>query len=344
MIMVSPTEDEKGLEEEVSSTSQDTEQGTEVSSDSETSEEDSSTFDVVMKAIKPEDETEDDSSSEKEQSEDSEGNEKPEGDEEVSDEPNEEELKAWKPKTRKRFEQLQDRYRSATEEINTLKEQISKDQADAEQFRQYNSFLEENQLSKEEANTLFNIGALMKNDPFEALRVITPYYQSLMQVTGNILPQDLQQQVNEGYITKEHAFELSQARAGNAYLQNRQNQQQQVQQQPQATHQQQSNTIPNAIASWEKQWQSSDPDYNSKKDRVLERVELLLARAARENKLPKTEQEAVNLANEAKKFVENDLRQFAPKKSVTPVSGNSTPKSLPEAQNTADVIRRTVSS
>lgn len=59
-----------------------------------------------------------------------------------------------------------------------------------------------------------------------------------------------------------------------------------------------------AVASWEKNWSKSDPDYASKKDRVLDRLELMLKAAKIENKLPQTVEQAVVLAEKARKDVE----------------------------------------
>ena len=74
-----------------------------------------------------------------------------------------------------------------------------------------------------------------------------------------------------------------------------------------------------AIADWETNWSKSDPDYSLKKDRVLDRVELMLVRAQRENKLPQTVEAAVELANKAKTEVEAEYRK--PKRAVDSVDG-----------------------
>lgn len=347
--MDSPSEDE-GLKTEQdqqqpedSSTSDmsDTD-STENSSSSETSEEDLSTFDVVMNAIdgdkKSDDETESSSEEDDSDKSDDETEEKSEDEtkdkDDKSDEPSDEELKAWKPKTRKRFEDLQAKYRN-------VNERLEKAEVEAGQYRQFTEFLEGNRITQDEANNLFNIGALMKNDPVKALEVMTPYYNNLLQVTGNVLPADLQTQVSQGYITKQHALELSRLRAsGQTNMAIQQERQQHTRQQEIARQQQNTASMQTAIADWEKQWSTSDPDYSVKKDRVLERVELMLARANRDGKLPQTVDQAVELANKAKADVEAEYRQYRPKKAVRTVDGGSSSSSLPEPKDTKDVIRR----
>jgi hypothetical protein len=346
--MVSPANEEElkdQLKPGASSTS-DTDQDTADSSDPNPAEE-LSTFDVVMNAIKPEGE-EDGGSSEEDKSKKPEGEKKPEGKKDTDDEFEDfspEERKHLKKATTERFDKLKGLYRTSKEQVTTLSTQLEQANTEAGYYRKFVGFLDENRISQDEANQLFNIGALMKNDPLEALKLITPYYNDLLHITGNVLPPDLQQQVNQGYITKDRALELSRLRATGETEKQIRTERQTYQQQRDADRQrvEQVSSMQGAIASWEKDWSSSDPDYAKKKDRVLDRVELLLVRAQKNGTLPKTTDEAVKLANQAKTEVEADLRKMAPqRKQVRTVDGGSSGSSVPDAKNTADVIRRTL--
>jgi hypothetical protein len=312
------------------------------SSNSEKSEDEPSTFDVVMSAIDPESEDDDDTEGksdedDSEASEDqSEKDESKDEEDNSEDEPSEEELKGWKPKTRERFQKLQEKHRTVCEKLEVAEQ-------DASHYRQFVEFLDSNRITQDEANNLFNIGALMKNDPVKALEAITPYYQDLLKITGNILPEDLQQKVSEGYITKEHALELSRLRAAgqtNTVIQQDRTEHERRKEADQ--QKEQVSAMQNAIAVWEQKWSSSDPDYNSKKDRVLDRIELKLARASKNNSLPKTVQDAIDLANEAKAEVEKDMSLSVRKKEIDPVRGSGSNSSTPEPKNTTDVILRTL--
>ncbi len=340
--MVSPTKDQ--LQEDSSASDNlDNDISSEDTSASNPPEKEPSTFDVIMDAIKPEGEKdgEDDAESDKETSAKSEGDkskdEKPKDEEDESGEPSDDELKAWKPKTRKRFENLQSKYRSEKERADIA-------EVEAGHYRQFAEFLDKNGLDQEEANKLFNIGALMKNDPFRALQELTPYYNQLLEVTGHVLPPDLVQQVNAGYLTQANAVEISRARAKDRVAPVITQEQQQRQQQRDVRQQgQTAAAMQGAIASWEQKWSSSDPDYGVKKDRVLDRLELMLARAQRTNTLPRTVEQAVALADKARKEVENDLRQNKPRKPVSTVDGgNANASHLPEPKDTKDLIRRTL--
>ena len=324
---------------------------TEESSSLGESDSEESTFDVVKQAVKL-DEDEADGSSEEDNSDkedkSDESDKKDDEDESKLDEDSDDdeereltdkELKS-KEKTRKRFEQLQTKYRS-------IKEERVKVEQERDQYRgfydQYNGYLEKNNISSEEANKLFDIGALMKNDPQKALQAMTPYYNQLLQITGNVLPQDLKQQVEQGYITEQHARELSTQRATNANHQNRMEMQKQQYQQQEVQRQQELNTnIQSALANLERGWQSSDPDYKVKSTRIQERVKLMWYEASQKGQMPKSVDEAVGMAERAKKEVEKELKQFQPRKPINPVEGGGSSLTKPEPKNTLDVIRQTV--
>lgn len=338
-------EDQQNQED---SSPSDTDQEPADSSDPKLSEDDQSTFDVVMAAIEPDSEDEDKSSSEDDESEKSdEKSEDDEGKKDVSDDDFEdfspEERAKLKKATAERFDKLKGLYRETKEKVEELSGELKQANERAGYYDQFVSYLDENRISQNEANELFHIGALLKNDPEKALEFIAPYYNGLLQITGNILPPDLKQQVENGYITEQRALELSRLKASGQTKQAVE-QERQLHQQQREQGRQKENIVnmQSAISDWEKQWSSSDPDYAKKKDRVLDRVELLLVRAQKNNTLPKTVEDAVKLANQAKSEVENDLRQFKPRKQVSTVDGNSSTTNLPEPKNTKDVIRRTL--
>lgn len=351
--MVSPTDvedqDLKDQQKTGASSTSDTDQDTADSSDPNPADKEPSTFDVVMNVLKPEGEEEAGGSSEDDKAKKSEDDKKSKDDKDQVDDEFEdftpEERKQLKKQTAERFDKLKGLYRESRERVTQLTAEMEQATVEAGYYRKFVDFLDENRLSQDEANRLFHIGAMMKNDPVKALELITPYYNDLLHVTGHILPPDLQQQVKQGYITKEKALELSQLRAtGQTY---------QAIREERDTYQQQRNTnrqhgeqvasMQTAIADWERQWSTSDPDYAKKKDRVLDRVELLLVRAQKNGTLPKTTEEAVKLANQAKTEVESDLKRMNPqRKQVRTVDGGSSASNLPDPKNTADVIRRTL--
>lgn len=349
--MDSPTNEDQDPKLEDSSASEvmDTD-NTEDSSDSKTSEPETSTYDVVMNAINPEADKKDESESnsedeDKSDKEETEGETEDDTGKEISEDDFEdlspEARKHLKKETGERFDKLKGLYRVSKDQVTDLTTQLEQSEVGAGHYRQFNSFLETNRISSDEANELFSIGAHMKNDPAKALELLAPHYNNLLRVTGNILPADLKQQVDEGYITKQNALELSRSRANGQSTQAIK-QDQQDQQETQLVNQQQEqfNTITSAISGWEKQWSSSDLDYSVKKERVLDGVELALTRAQKNGNMPKTAQEAIELANNVKTQVEAELRSHRPKKPIDTVNGGKSSNSVPDAKTTLDVVRR----
>lgn len=344
---VSPTDneiiDDKTLEDSSSLDNQDV-KDTEGSSTLGESGSEESTFDVIKKAVELDAKENDGSSEEEEKSgeDEEDSTDKKDDESELEDNSTEEEIsddelkKLMKPKTRKRFEQLQTKYRET-------KESLEKYEQKAQSFDKFNTFLETNNISKDEANTLFDIGALMKKDPQRALEAMTPYYNQLLQLTGNVMPNELKQQVDQGYITEQAALDLSRQKALNEHYRNREVQQQQQRQQESQRQQQELNSnIQSGLANLERSWQQSDPDYKLKSTRIQERVKLMWYDASQKGQMPRSVDEALRMAETAKRDVERELRQFQPRKPINPVEGGGSSTTRPEPKTTFDVIKQTV--
>ena len=307
--------------------------------------------DAVRAALKPKEEQ---SSGSGEGEEDpaakpADGDKPKEGEEEDLGELTEEELKEYKPKTRRRFEKLDRENKALTAEKAALEPK-------ARGFEAIQNFATNANLSKDDVNTGFEVMRLMRNDPVKAYEVLTPIYQQLQALVGEVLPADLQQQVNEGKITAPHAKELSRLRATSGVntqtqRQNEERAQQQRNEEARQAGEKLQTDVGNAITKWDSDWKASDPDYSLKQSRVNEAIELELARAtalAREgkpNKLPRSVEEAVKLANEVKKRVEKEMRALLPKKNtpITPVHGNGVSNgSKPAARDLQEAVRLAV--
>ena len=268
-----------------------------------------------------------------------------EGEEEDLGELTEDELKSYKPKTRRRFEKL-DR------ENKDLQAQLANVTPEVEGFRKIQEFSKKANLNREDVNTGFEIMRLMKNDPVRAHAVLTPIFRQLEAMVGVVLPPDLQAQVTEGKITPQTAQELSRLRAtqhtSTAIQRDNQERTQREQQEQSVQNAQKLQVdVAKAITNWDSSWKASDPDYSLKKSRVDEAIELELTRAVvlakegKPNKLPKTVEEAVALANDVKKRVEKEMRQFIPKRTntITHVSGNGVNNgSKPQPKSVHDAV------
>ena len=256
-----------------------------------------------------------------------EGEKPKDGEGEDSAEATDDELK---PRTKRRIERLLREKKEAVEAaVAQLKPQ-------AEAFVKVQQFCHDAGLTKDEVNNGFEIMRLMKHDPLKALEALKPYYDSLLQVTGSILPEDLQQKVNQGLIDEETAREAARLRA---VANIREQQLTRVEQS--STAKQQTDlveSVAGAVSQWERNWEQSDPDYKTLQPYVMGDIELALRRG----QLPKDPQTAVQMVEEIKKRVVAKLGKFrGAKPAITPLQGgqqivtSAKPKTMVEALSQA---------
>jgi len=261
-------------------------------------------------------------------------------DEDLDGEVTDEELATYKPKTRKRVEQLLEQ-RNAYRELGSIDE-LKQFKSSHEHLQGLTSYMEDANLSTEEVNRGFDLMRAMKNDPVNALPVLEHYAAQLRGITGEELPSDLRDEVDSGRLTEEHARALSQARAREVLatrkveqVTHREAETQQAQEAAQSAQ-----VVQETVSTWERNWSESDPDYKAKQPRVMEKIELAIHR----NGPPETPQAAIELVEKCKGEVDSDLKQFVPKRhAVKPVTGGSAPKSAREPETTLDVIDQVLS-
>ena len=276
------------------------------------------------------------------------GDELEEG-EEGEDDLTKEEFSALKPKTQRRIEKLARQNTVLTTEVEQLRPK-------AQALEAFHRITANANLNKEDVNTIFHIGGLMKNDPVKAWEVLKPIVAQLQQIVGEVLPKDLSDQVTAGKLTPEAAKELSRLRASQNITVSTQQQNAERDKQTRAAQaaeatQNLQRDVGTAITKWENEWKASDPDYSLKSSRVNEAIELelnraiILAKEGKPNSLPKSVEEAVKMANDIKKRVEKEMRQLLPKRNtpLTHVTGNGvTNGSKPVPKNMNDVVRMAV--
>ena len=187
---------------------------------------------------------------------------------------------------------------SAIRELDTLRQP-------ANQYGLIEQYMTENQLSSAEVTTGFKIMALMKSDPAAAREALIDQLQMLNQFLGHALPPDLQQQVDEGYVTEDVARELAFRRNNDVRVQQQHQATTQQQQEQQAAQQFQAarGQMAQAVASWETQIRQGDPDYAQKEPFVVRELQALQAQYRIE-----TPEQAVQLARMAYDNVTKSLK------------------------------------
>jgi hypothetical protein len=251
-----------------------------------------------------------------------------ESEEDGTGELSEKELAALKPKTRKRMEFL-------SGQLGALRPK-------AEAMDQLVRYVEEANLQTDEVNKGFEIMRLMKSNPFEALQQLRPYINTLLQITGEQLPAQLQNEVNQGLISEQHARTLVQqatrTQLANDAATRASDEAKRIQtEHSQTTH---VNEVATAVSEWENKWAASDPDYKAKQSLVQEKIELGLMRL-RNSGQPITRQAVLKLANESKTAVEAQLKSFTPRKQqVNPIpNGQGSAQATPQPKTMLEAVR-----
>lgn len=244
----------------------------------------------------------------------------------------EEELNRLRPKTRKRIDNL---LRDRVDRDRKIEELSPK----AEQFEKIAGFVESAGLSKDEVNDGFGVMADLKNAPLRAYERLKPIMAQLAIMAGEgPLPQDLQQEVAYGRITEAHARELVKARSQNTQTSGelgRQRERDRVQRE-QDDHRKSVDEVSTAVSDWERSKEKADPSWKLKQPRVMEIVELEIARRQRTNPnyFP-TKKEALEFSDAALKKVETEFKSLAPKpreiRPVTPGAGSTRSSAAPSS-------------
>lgn len=266
-----------------------------------------------------------------------EGGKKPEDDADTGEELGEvtdDELRRMHSKTRRRVKQL-------LGGIKERDEQIAEVQPKAQAYDRISTYVAEAGLNKDEVNQGFEIMRLMKADPFAALDAIKPFYEALLQATGAVLPNDLQQRVQAGYLSQEDAQELARHRARGSLHTEQQKRDNDAAQQRQTVEAQQRavTAVQGALTEWESVRSKSDPDYTLKASRVQEKLKLRWLQGDR----PGDAAAAKKQADDVLKEVEKELKAFAPRKQeIRPVTGGTSADAAPAPTSMLEAMKRAV--
>lgn len=235
-----------------------------------------------------------------------------------------------------RFKKVIDQRNETRQKLSSMEQEVDQYREGHQQFEAIQSFLGQNDLRQQDAVEALQIAAMMNNDPAKALEMLQPKLQMLQQFTGDALPQDLQDQVETGEISREAARELVKTRNQNALLQQRQQRsesqqrEQQTRQQTQATQQ----AMAQAADSVQRQIVEADPEYGKKAPFVQKELQVLISQ-----RNPRTPDEAAALVREAHKNVTRELQRIAPRRQVRPGPSSTDGGTSPAGSNEPDSMR-----
>lgn len=234
------------------------------------------------------------------------------------------------------------RFKKVIDQRNSLKEQVQSKAQEAdtyrqghEQFKAITDYMQQHELSTSDVAEALQIAGLMSTNPAEAMKLLAPKVQMLQQYTGEILPTDLQQQVDTGELSPQAAQEIVRTRNENARL-NRQNQkrdQQQSQQEQSQQIAQVRKAMATAADTTQAQLAKTDPDFAKKAPLIHDRVQVLIGQMK-----PQTAEDAAKIVKQAHKDVTEYLRGLSPRNTITPG-----PSSVDGGKNNASTAKEPTS-
>lgn len=203
----------------------------------------------------------------------------------------------------------------------------------AEQYDKIETFMNSNHLTPQEVAEGYQVMALIKNNPFEAYKVLQGHLSRLAPLVGEVLPEDISKRVDNGDADIESAKELARARAQANFLAAQQ--QQAFAQKQELENSARMASARDAVVGWEESIKQRDVDYSKKQRFVMDKVRLML-----QVKTPQTAQEAVSMVEAAYAEVTEAMKGIIPVRpahvvpsSVSSVSAQPQPKTL------LDVVR-----
>lgn len=211
------------------------------------------------------------------------------------------------------------RFRQVIAERNELRKK-------AERVDALETYLVDNAMTSDEAATAISLFALRKRDPEAFWKELRPVVQEVLVQIGEVLPQDLRQQVQTGQITADTAKMLAKERAKAGKLEGQMSfAQQQAERRAAAQAQQQAvqaqREIRGAVQTWEAETSQKDPDFARKLDALQKEVTWL----QRSEGVPDTAQGVRAQLQKAYRTVNASLQQQRPRKpEVRPLTGGST--------------------
>ncbi|CAK7259103.1 MULTISPECIES: hypothetical protein [unclassified Shinella] len=237
-----------------------------------------------------------------------------------------------------RFKQVVKERREFKEKLTAMEREVEPLRQDAERYQNVVGFLDDAGLSSEEAADMLTIGGLMKTDPVEAWKRMKPTIQNLLIAAGEVLPDDLQQRVSTGELSKEAAIEIARAKASVASVQRQQSFREQREQR---TSQQNSvRSMQQAASDWETDRVRKDPNFAAKLPDIQREVVYL----QRTEGVPTTAEGVKDQLAKAYKTVNDRFKPAQPapqpKQAVRPVMGGQVAgNQQPAEMSTLDIIR-----
>ena len=242
-----------------------------------------------------------------------------------------EQFKALPDGVKKRLGHLNTRAKKAERELSEVNARIQPLEEKSSRFDQLQTFVQSHDIEPQNVTLAFNAMAKMSQGDFQGfLDLVTPWYQHAQQAVGAVIAPDLQQRVDDGYLTEEDARAMTKARTEAEVAKGRLNARtERDKQRDEETAAETNRTkIINAINEREAHFKSSDPDYALKSAAIASTIEF----AIRAGNVPKSVKEAQEMVNDAHAIVTKSFVKPKPKPPATPPRPSSSNPTRGEAQ------------
>ena len=191
------------------------------------------------------------------------------------------------------------RFQELLRERETLKTTAESAKPHVERLAVIEKYRQSHRISDDQFKNGMEIMALVNTDPEAALQRLEPLYRQLQEFKGQVLPEDLKKEVDDGMLPLNRAQELAALRRKGDFQQR----------QSQVTAQErQTEALINTINSWETTVRRTDADFERKAQAVRDRFVALSA----SNKW-QTPEDAVQLMDRAYKEVNAWIGEIVPK-------------------------------
>lgn len=249
-----------------------------------------------------------------------------------------EDFKGLPSGVKQRIGHLNAKAKKAEREKSELETEITPLRDSHERFTTLQNYVKENDIEPQNVTLAFDAMAKMSRGDFQGfIDTIKPFYDHAMQAAGATFSPDLQQRVDDGYLTEEDAKELTKARMqGQTFKgQAEQLRQRDAERQQQERQSQDASNMLSAINSREAQLKASDPDYALKSQAMRSAIQFALESGA----VPKTADEAIKMVNRAYENVSASfVKPTSPKPTPPRPSASTPPRGKPEPASTRDAI------
>ena len=219
------------------------------------------------------------------------------------------------------------RWQEMVRDRNRLREEVSQYKDDAEEFGKIQSFMQENGLEPQQVAQAIQLAAMVRNDPAQAREALSKQMEQLDQFVGEKLPEDLQREVEDGYISEERAKEVARLRnERNFTRQQAEEQRHRAEQTEQEAEQQRRRQVgqqalrqqQDAVRTWETNLKTRDPDFDRIQPLVHKELRLLVQDSVDQGRPPRTPDDAVKLAEKAYGNVKEQVRKLSPRDEARP--------------------------